>query len=236
LSRFPRVNSGLSGEQAREFIVPLKQLKATVGPAATRHFHGLLKEGTEPAIFKAFYDLYLDGTGVQALAIFKDLVEIGRANEKHLGTPPLEWATSQTKHAVRSHTHEIDMWVTEVCDRQAYDSNENSEAQVFWRKWQAPQLIAMTPSRHRPYDPGMAWERLDAEASLRLRKAFAEDYVLRVEVQLDRAAGQLAVKMAQQPNPMQNVSAADGSRQQNSNRKTSSVRREARKLETQARR
>jgi hypothetical protein len=52
-------------EDIKEYRKHLLQLQAIVGPAATQRFHELLNEGTPPAIFKAFYDLYLDGMSVQ---------------------------------------------------------------------------------------------------------------------------------------------------------------------------
>ena len=72
--------------------------------------------------FKAFFDLYLDGMSVQALLIFKELVEIGRANENRLAIPYLDWAEAQTKHLIRSNTHRIRIWVRDVCDKQCLRS------------------------------------------------------------------------------------------------------------------
>jgi hypothetical protein len=73
-------------DPAKEFLKYLMYIKVRVGPAATRRFNDLVREGTPPAIFKAFYDLYLEGMSVHALLTFKELVEIGLANEKRLGT------------------------------------------------------------------------------------------------------------------------------------------------------
>jgi hypothetical protein len=240
-------------DPAKEYINYLMHIKARVGPAATQRFHDLIKLGTPPAIFKGFYDLYLDGVGVEALIIFKELAEIGRANEKRLGKPHLEWAAAQAKHMIRSHNHELDIWVRDVCDKQPYDPNEDNDEKIFWLKWQAPRLLIMKPSRFQPYVAGADWERLDAETSLSLRKAFAENYVLHLEVQLDRVAGQAAVELAKQPKPAQNSAANSSLAQENSpgtrapvservdavtsrsnQRKPTSARREARKLDTQA--
>jgi hypothetical protein len=87
----------------KEYLNYLMHMKASVGQAATHRFHNLLKDETLPAIFKAFFDLYLEGMSVQALLIFNELVEIGRANEKRLGAPHLEWAEAQVRHLIRSH-------------------------------------------------------------------------------------------------------------------------------------
>jgi hypothetical protein len=223
-------------DPAKEYINYLMHIKARVGPAATQHFHDLMKQGTPPAIFKGFYDLYLDGVGVKALIIFKELVEIGRANEKRLVNPHLEWAASQTKHMIRYHSRKIDLWVRDVCDNQIYDPNEDDEEQVFGMKWQAPRLLIMKPSRFQPYVAGADWERLDAETSLSVRKGFAENYVLHLEIQLNRVAGQAAVELAKQPKPTQNGTADnDAVILEDDRPKPTSARREARKLDTQAR-
>ena len=240
-------------DPAKEYITYLMHIKTRVGRAATQRFHDLIKQDTPPAIFKGFYDLYLDGVGVEALVIFRELAEIGRANERRLGTPHLEWAEAQTKHMIRSHNHEIDIWVRDVCDKQAYDPNEDDEDLIFWTKWQAPRLLIMKPTRFQPYVAGTDWERLDAETSLSLRKAFAENYVLHLELQLEKVAGQAAVDLAKQPKPTQNSAADSNLGQENSagttapvsrradalapaerRYKPSNARREARKLNTQA--
>ena len=239
-------------DPAKEYINYLMHIKARVGPAATQRFHDLIKQGTPPAIFKGFYDLYLGGVGIEALIIFKELAGIGRANEKRLGNSHLEWAASQTKHMIRSHNHQIDIWVRDVCDKQIYDPNEDVEEQIFWTKWQAPRLLIMKPSRFQPYMAGADWERLDSPTSLSLRKAFAENYVLHLEIQLNRVAGQAAVELAKQPKPVENGAADSNVSRPNSpgmtapvpqpvnaetpgdNRyKPNNARREARKINTQ---
>lgn len=248
---FSQLHPGIADEDVKEYIVPLQQLKLIVGRAATHRFHEMLKQGTPPAIFKGFYDLYLDGTTVQALSVFRDLAEIGRANEKRLGNPHLEWAASQTKHMIRSNNHLIDIWVRDVCDKQPYDPNEDVEEQIVWMKWQAPRLLTMKPARFRPYVAGTDWERLDAETSLGLRKAFVQDYVLHLEGQLDRVVGQAAVELAKQPKSTQSGAAdrnssqsapgmrtpvsqhAEGVTSGDNRYKPSKARREARKLNTQ---
>ena len=103
--------------QPKEYVNYLTQMKARVGPAATLRFHESIKLDTPSAIFKGFYDLYLEGMSVQALLIFKELMEIGSANEKRLGASHLEWAEAQTKHLIRSKNHVIRIWVRKVCKR-----------------------------------------------------------------------------------------------------------------------
>ena len=121
-------------DPAKEYFNYLMHIKARVGPAANQRFHDLIKAGTPSAIFRGFYDLYLAGASAQALFIFKELTEIGRANEKRLAVPHLEWAEAQTKHLIRSHTHNVSIWVRDVCDKQVYDPKEDPEERIFWRK------------------------------------------------------------------------------------------------------
>ena len=68
-----------------------------VGPIATQRFHDMMKLNTPPAIFKGFFDLYMEGVTLTMLSAFKDLVEIGRVNKPQVGAPHLEWATAQTQ-------------------------------------------------------------------------------------------------------------------------------------------
>jgi hypothetical protein len=185
----------------KEYLDPLQKLKIIVGIEATQRFIELIKTQTAPAIFKAFFDLYLDGMTVTALAVFHQLAAVGKANERRLGVSHLEWAETHAKNMIRSKIHLIEIWTRNVCDRQLYDPNEDTEEQIFWRKWQAPRLIFMKPARHTPYDPERNWERLDTEDSRGLPEALATDYVLRVEIMLEKVAGQAALELAKRPPP-----------------------------------
>jgi hypothetical protein len=232
----------------KEYINYLLHMKARVGRAAASRFSDLVKEVTLPTAFKAFFDLYLEGVSAQALLIFKELVEIGRANENRLNIPHLEWAEAQTKHLIRSDTHHINIWVRDVCDKHVYDRNEDMEEKVFWRKWQAPLFLIMTPSLYTPYDAAAVWDRQDAESSSQLLQHFAEHYVVHLEVKLKKAAGERALELAKKPIPTQTGAAdVDLTRLNRSNSTgvirqptdeapspAKSVRREARKLGTQA--
>jgi hypothetical protein len=187
----------------KEYQNYLTYMKVRVGKTATQHFIDLAKEGTPPAIFKAFLDLYLEVMTVQILLIFKELLEIGLAQERRLGTPCLEWAEYQTQHLIRSQIHLVRMWVRNVCDKQVYEPNEDQEEQIFWRKWQAPMFLTMNPSLHQPYNDTMIWERKDAESSLRLLNHFAEHYVVHLETKVKRAAGEAALESAKKRKPME---------------------------------
>ena len=229
-------------DPAKEYLNYLMHVKAGVGPVATQRFHESIKLGIPPAIFKAFYDLYLEAMSVQALAIFKELAEIGLANESRLAESHLEWAEAQTKHLIRSENHRIRNWVRDVCDKQVYDPKEDPEEQIFWRKWQAPMFLIMKPSLFQPFDAATGWDRKDAESSSQLLEHFAEHYVLRLEVKLRRAAGDAALALAKQPRSVEtSTSGNDSQEERRSTTATTgngytpnNTRREARKLDTEA--
>jgi hypothetical protein len=229
-------------DPAKEYLNYFSYMKARVGPAATLRFHESIKLGTPSAIFKGFYDFYLEGVSVQALAIFKELAEIGLANESRLAKPHLEWAEAQTKHLIRWKNHVIRIWVRNVCDKQVYDPKEDLEERIFWRKWQAPMFLVMKPSRFQPYDALRVWERNDAESSSRLLESFAEHYVLHLEVKLERASGDAGLALAKQPRPVETNTSSNGSREgrpatmATAGRRSTpnNARREARKLNTKA--
>jgi len=55
----------LGTRDIQPYVDTLQALKARVGPEATQRFVKLLSKETPPAIFKAFYDLYMDGLKFQ---------------------------------------------------------------------------------------------------------------------------------------------------------------------------
>jgi hypothetical protein len=139
-------------DPGKEYLNYLVLVKSRVGAFTAKGFDDLVWQKTLPAFFRAFFDLYLEALSVQVLQIFKDLAEIGQANESRLTAPYLEWAEAQTKHLIRSQNHLIRIWVKDVCDKHVYDPNEDFEERIFWRKWQAPMFLVMRPSRFQPYD------------------------------------------------------------------------------------
>src|SRR6266851_7518749 len=148
-------------DPTKEYLNYFMQMKIRVGIGAAYLFDQLIKLGTPSALFKGFYDLYLEGTSVQALQIFKDLEEIGRANQDRLTSPYLEWAEAQTINLIRSHSHKLKNWIRDVYDEHIYDPNEDREERIFWRKWQAPLFLTMKPFLRTPYDAATAWDRMD---------------------------------------------------------------------------
>jgi hypothetical protein len=176
-------------------------MRGWVGPSRNQQFGKLLKEGTLPSTFKAFWDLYLDCLTVEAIRILRELIEVGLANQERLSKPCVEWAEAQVKHVIRSKIHLIPMWVRGVCDKQPYDPQEDMEEGVFWRKWQAPNFLIMVPSKYRPYDPAAVWERNDSDVSSGWLETFSVDYVIHIENQVRTAAGEASLELAKKPRP-----------------------------------
>jgi hypothetical protein len=63
------------------------------------------------------------------------------------------------------------------------------------------ELLIMEPSRYQSYDPARVWERRVRETSLKWLNAFADDYVLHIEVKGKKAVGQPALEMAKKTCP-----------------------------------
>jgi hypothetical protein len=189
----------LGTRDIQEYVEALESLKGRVGPAATQRFAKLLRMATPPAIFKAYYDLYMDGLKLQVRLIFAGLLQIGLANRSRIPQDPVEWAKSLSEDLINGHRHKIPIWIKDVCDEHPWDPDEDTEEQIFWRKWRAPKFLVMAPSRYGPYVPQSAWERGDEETSQRWLKVFGEDYILILGIEVKNAAGMAALKQAMAP-------------------------------------
>lgn len=196
---FAQIHQSLQESEHKEHIQALVQLKAYIPPNTRKRFNDGIAQGTLPGTFKAFLDFYVEGLSCQAALIFKELLEIGATHEHRLGISGIDWAQSQTKHLIRYHRHNIVIWVRDVCDEHRYDPNEDMDERIYWRKWQAPTFLVMKPSRFQPYDPTRVWERFDPQTSSQLLEAFADDYVIRLEMEIERQAGQARLEKAKRP-------------------------------------
>jgi hypothetical protein len=192
-------NAKLGTRNLQEHVEALPHLKQSVGTAGGQRFDRMLSRGTPPAIFKAFYDLYMDGLKVQIRLVFSGLLQIGLANGKSISLAPIEWAKRVSEKLIDDHHHKIPRWIKSVCDEQTYDPNEDMEERIFWRKWQAPNLLVMEPSRYRVYEPESAWERNDPETSLGWLDAFRDDYSLVLKIEVENLAGAAAFQQAMAP-------------------------------------
>jgi hypothetical protein len=109
---------------------------------------------------------------------------------------------------------------------------------IFWHKWQAPSFIVMAPSKFRRFDAAKVWERNDPAVSSDWLQRFEEDYALRLESQIQAAAGQMAVEWAKERGIVESAPQVAGpvkTHPGNSVPKASTSRQQLRKLATQAR-
>lgn len=196
---FAQIHQTLRESEHKEYIEALVQLKAFIPPGVRQSFNDRVQQATLPAIFKAYFDFCVEGLSAQAARIFGVLLKVGSAHEHRLETSAIDWAELQTKHMIRSHRHNLISWVRDICDTQPYDPDEDMDERIFWTKWQAPAFLIMKPARSHPYDSSRLWERFDPMRSTALLEGFADDYVIRLEMNLRNHAGQARLHSATQP-------------------------------------
>jgi len=238
---YAQLHSEPVNDPTKEYANYLVHMQSKVGIDASLRFTAFLGERTPSAIFKAFYELYFEAMNVQMLVTFKELLGVGRANQDRLGMPRLSWAQAQTLDLIDYHRRQISWWIKNACDKQVYNPTEDIEERIFWRKWKAPLLIAMRPAAGIPYVPECVWERQNPDESSKMLKWFEVDFAGRLKSNLEKAVGNVAVAMAKQPpstvipNRSSDAPAEAPSAGEHTSSATNTLRREARKLETQKR-
>jgi hypothetical protein len=232
-------------DPTREYFLYLMAMRRSLDALGSQRFAERAYSKVPPAIFKAYFDLYVECMSSKALAILNDLVAIGRANGERLGSSALPWAEGQARHLIRSHRQDIQRWIQDVCDRQVHSPGDDPEEAFYWRKWQAPSLIIMVPSRYQPYEAEKAWERNPPETSTKWLESFADYYVRHLAGKVKKVLGMAILEAAKQP-PARTPSVLQQStlipNQSESGTRVSTppqppqntIRREARKLATEA--
>jgi hypothetical protein len=61
----------------QEYVVYLSFMHLRLGRQPKMRFDGYIREGTPSAIFKAYYDLYIESLVLEILLIFKELLDVG---------------------------------------------------------------------------------------------------------------------------------------------------------------
>ncbi len=178
--------------------------RRAIGPRATKEFDDLLKQGTPPAVFKAYFDAYYEGLRVNVRDEFNRILSVGLANAEALETHPVDWARSQLQLLINGHVHLVERWIKEVCDTQEMPEPESIEMKefeevIFWRKWRAPRLIYMQPAGNMRYDPATAWSREDEAQTTRLLGARSHRFLQFLDIYLEKVAGAAHVTVAQNP-------------------------------------
>ncbi len=179
------------------------RLSNRMNPAAVDRFNSLIDQDTLPSIFKGYFEFYLEGLQVEARHIFYEFLNVGRANEQRLHSLPLEWAESQTKQLIRSHRDKIKKWVRDVCDESVYEPKVNAPSDLPVRTssnaWQAPAFLLMEPCGCITYDAAGIWSRFESGFSLQYIEAFADQYVLTLDIAIARWTDEVALELAKQP-------------------------------------
>ena len=189
-------------ENLRDYLMPLKQLKLIIGPAATQRFHHYVKGTTVSSIFKAFWDLLLDGMKAEITVVFGHVLEIARANETQLGVDSQQWAQARVERMVDDEAHTIEDWVRSVCDKQDRKMVvDDPDEWIFWRSWQAPWFLIMQPAGPQKFEGERIWERQDVATSMAWLRHFSGEYKISLKTKLHHAVGEAAVSAAKRPIP-----------------------------------
>jgi hypothetical protein len=159
-----------------------------LGPIATREFYSALKDGTPPAIFKAYFDAYRDGLKTEVRYRFNDLLQVGLANTGRLNSHPVEWAKDHLALMINRKQPLVAWWIKSACDKP-----EDPEL-----PWRAPWLISMRPSGNFTYHPAGIWNREDQQESDRFLEALTHRFIESLEIDLAKTAGAAHVTCAKE--------------------------------------
>jgi len=177
-------------------------LKQALGRNAVQEFDSMLQKGTEPAIFRAYLNLFRRGVELAITRPFMESLKIAHANDSVLEKRPVDWAKFQATEMVSRQRHKVQSWVISVCDGRDFGTfpPEREKFLDFCRRsdWRAPKFIHMEPSGNTPYSSSDAWMREDQAQTERLREALAKDFQIFVEIHLDKIAGAAHIKLAQE--------------------------------------
>ncbi len=198
---------------AAEYGSAFLQYRALLGNRARQEFDDLLRIGTPPSVFKAYFDAFCKGMEMEVRRTFADTLQIGLANTTILRLHPVEWARTHLNILIESKSRVTEHWVKSVCDKQdrphTEDSKRDFEEAVFWRTWRAPMLIHMRPSAATPYDPENAWTRRDEEETSKLLEHFSGRFSDLLGFALDRIAGDTYIELAKRGKPRGHISAIE---------------------------
>lgn len=178
----------------------LETCLAAVGPSTKDQFERLIKQATQPSVFRAYFDLYYDMMRVQLLRAFDQVLRVGVANWDALRVHPVSWAHRHSTLMIRLDSS-IEHWIKHACDHQELPEPDlippEFEEIVHWRKWRAPRLIYMQPAGNAPYDPKTVWSREDEPRTKQLLTARSKRFVEFLDLSLEKMAGAAHVAVAQ---------------------------------------
>jgi hypothetical protein len=231
-------------DPTREYFRYLMAMRRSVSPLRSQDFDEQINSKALPSVFKAYFDLYVGAMSAQILDVLRELIAIGRANEEQLGGSAFPWAEAQAKYLISYHRNRIKAWVQEVCDKQKCAPGADPEELVFWRGWEAPSLILMTPCGHLPYEAEKLWQRCSPETSASWLEFYATQYLFELDNNVENLVGRAlleSVKQASvrspssvQPSTLTSRQAVSDAPVSTPRLSSNTIRREARKLETEA--
>jgi hypothetical protein len=184
------------------YTAPFQVLRGTLSKAVIEEFDVMVRMDTEPAFFRAHLDIYRRGLEVILAHCFNEVIKVATANQEFLKIHPAEWTSLQVKFLIGSQRYAVKNWVMDVCDpldlsQTPHDSDNPFN---FRRSWRAPRLIHMQPSGNTPYDKATAWQREDEARTTQLRDALRNDFLLFLEIFLEKVTGEAHLRSSQQKN------------------------------------
>jgi hypothetical protein len=87
-------------------------------PAESLRWYDELTAHNEPsAIFAAYFELLCLCAGCEAVAFFRQLLEIGKDTADKIGEDNSVWAEKQAQHLIRSRQQAFALWVIDLCEQ-----------------------------------------------------------------------------------------------------------------------
>lgn len=182
------------------YLESFRMYRVILGRSAEREFDRVLAISTAPAIFKAYQDAFRHGIELELERLFEEVLQIALANASALNRNPVDWAKAQLSLMLEGSRLSFSHWIKSVCDKQdfshALSNNEDFDDFIFWKSWQAPKFVYMTPSGNLPYNASTAWVREDEAVTEKALKALTDRFVQFAGFRLDEAAGNAHVRLA----------------------------------------
>jgi hypothetical protein len=185
-----------------DHVSAFEAMKPAAGRSMLARFADLYARACSPAYFAAFFGIREHLLRSQVDYTFQELLSIAIVQRQLLPISPPSWAGDQVESLIDEEYWKTNNWIKRVCDvqRRDRDNVETDEEFVFWRKWRAPLLLVMEPSRYAPFEAERMWERQDEDTTIRWLDLFTGDVVRGLEKVLKDAVGQAhLVEMKRQP-------------------------------------
>ncbi len=195
---FSALHPSATVDDLGEYRLALGHLKQIAGLQQVQVFDLLLRTGTEPALFHAYYGLRKSLLVREAEGIFLEFFSVGRAQAALLSEDFIAWARGHINGLIESDQFRTPYWIKGSCDVRGHNTSDSDDEEIYWRSWRAPKLMVMKPSRSMPYDPNEAWTRADKDETAGWLRAFQNEVHLAITNRLDEISGTLRLEIAKQ--------------------------------------